>query len=60
MDCLNLVVLSDMCSFADNIAIHASDSSLHSLTNRLEHDASIVVEWFEKNLENLIKANVIL
>lgn len=41
--CFIWLKLTDVCNFANVTAIHASDSSLHLLINRLEDDASIVV-----------------
>ena len=52
-DLFYLVEVTNVCNFADNTTIYASDSSLHLFINRLEHDASIAVEWFENDFRKL-------
>ena len=41
--------LTDICNFADDTTFHASDLQLDSLLLRLEHDASLVIDWFDYN-----------
>ena len=45
--------LTDVCNFADNTTFHACDSSLEDLVNRLEHDTSLAIEWFDYNYKKL-------
>ena len=41
--------LTDVYNFADDTAFHVCDSSLEDLVNRLQHDASLAIEWFDCN-----------
>ena len=41
--------LTDVCNFADDATLHACDSSLEDLINRLGHDANLAIEWFDCN-----------
>ena len=45
--------LTDVCNFADDTTFHACDSSLEDLVNRLEHDTSLAIEWFDYNYKKL-------
>ena len=36
-------------NYADDTTFHACDLDLKSLLTRLEHDAALVIEWFELN-----------
>ena len=41
--------VSEVCNFADNLTFHACDNDLNTLIMRLEHDASLVMKWFENS-----------
>ena len=45
--------LSVACNFADYTTFNASDSSPKVVLNRLEHDANLVIEWFDCNYMRL-------
>ena len=45
--------LTEFCGWADDISEHACDKSLESLISRLEHDALLVIEWFDSNYMRL-------
>ena len=61
-DLFYMTKLIDVCNFADDTRFHACDSSLVVLVNRLEHDASLVIEWFDCNYMKLNqdKCNLII
>ena len=42
-----------MCNYADDTTFHACDLDLKSLITRLEHDATLAIEWFESNYMKL-------
>ena len=44
---------TDLCGWADDTALHACDKSLECLIQRLEHDALLVIEWFDSNYMKL-------
>ena len=52
-DLFYLTHSTDICNFADDTTFHASDLELESLLLRLEHDASLAIEWFDYNYMKL-------
>ena len=46
-----------MCNFADDTTFYDCDKDLYSLTNRLEHDCLLAIEWFENNHMKLNQEN---
>ena len=52
-DLFYMTELIDVCNFANDTTFHACDSSLEDLVNRLEHDANLVIEWFDCNYMKL-------
>ena len=52
-DLFYMTELTDVCNFADDTTFYACDSSLKDLVNRLEHDANLVIEWFDWNYMKL-------
>ena len=52
-DLFYMTELTDVCNFADDTTVHACDSSLEDLVNRLEHDANLAIEWFDCNYMKL-------
>ena len=42
-----------VCNFADDTTFHPCDSSLEDLINRIEHDGSLAIEWFDNNYMKL-------
>ena len=44
---------TELCGWADDTSLHACDKSLESLILRLEHDALIIMEWFDSNCMKL-------
>ena len=47
-DLFNMTELTYVCNSADD-TFHACGSSLEDLVNRLEHDASPAISWFDYN-----------
>ena len=45
----------EVCNFADDITFHACDNDLNNLIKRLEHDAFLVIGWYETNNMKLNK-----
>ena len=45
-----LTEMTQVCNFADDTTFYVCDKDLNILINRLEHDTSLAVEWFENNL----------
>ena len=41
--------MTQVCNFADDTTFYVCDKDLNILINRLEHDTSLAVEWFENN-----------
>ena len=41
--------MTDVCDYADGTTFHACDLDIKSLISRLEHDATLAIEWFESN-----------
>ena len=52
-DLLFLKEFIDACNFAYDATFFACDSDLNHLTERLEHDAKLVIKWFENNYMKL-------
>ena len=48
-DLFYLTEMTDVCNYADDTTFHACDLDLKSLITRLEHDATLAIEWFESN-----------
>ena len=48
-----LDIKSDLCNFADDNTLYASDVSLNVLVEKLETSAKSVIEWFENNYMKL-------
>ena len=44
---------TDVCNFADDTTLYACDMNLDTVLNKLEHDALLVIEWFEANYMKL-------
>ena len=44
---------TDLCGWAGDTSLHACDKSLECLIQRLEHDALLVIEWFDSNYMKL-------
>ena len=44
---------TDVCNFADDTTFFACHSDLKHLTERLEHDTKLAIEWFENNYMKL-------
>ena len=44
---------TDVCNFADDTTLHASDMVLDTVLKRLEHDSLLAIEWFEANYMKL-------
>ena len=41
--------MTDVCNYADDTTFHTCELDLKSLITRLEHDATLAIEWFESN-----------
>ena len=48
-DLFFLVDYTEVCNFADDTTFFACDKDLGSLINRLEHDSSLAIEWFQNS-----------
>ena len=40
---------TNVCNFADETTFYACKKGVNSLSNRLEHDSYLAIEWFENN-----------
>ena len=49
IDLFHLTEKTDVCNYADDTNFHACDLDLKSLITRLEHDATLAIEWSESN-----------
>ena len=47
---------TNVCNFADDATFYACNKDLNSLTNRLEHDSYLAIEWFGNNAMKLNQA----
>ena len=45
--------MTQVCNFADDTTFYICDKEFNILINRLEHDTSLAVEWFENNFMKL-------
>ena len=54
-DLFYMTELTYVCNSADDTTFHACGSSLEDLVNRLEHDASLAISWFDYNYMKLNK-----
>ena len=45
--------MTQVCNFPDDATFYVCDKDLNTLNNRLEHDTSLAVEWFESNFMKL-------
>ena len=52
-DLFYITELTDVCNCEEDTTFHACYSSLEDLVNRLEHDASLAVAWFDCNYMKL-------
>ena len=52
-DLFYLTEIAQLCNFADDTTFYVCEKDLNTLINRLEHDTSLAVEWFENNLMKL-------
>ena len=52
-DLFYLTEMTQVCNFADDTTFYVCDKDLNILINRLEHDTSLAVEWFENNFMKL-------
>ena len=52
-DLFYLTEMTQVCNFADHTTFYICDKDLNILINRLEHDTSLAVEWFENNFMKL-------
>ena len=39
--------MTNVCNYTDNTTLHACNSDLESLIQKLEHDSMLATEWFE-------------
>ena len=52
-DLLLFIQNSDICNYADDTTIYASDKNLDNISHRLETDCSVALEWFADNFMKL-------
>ena len=52
-DLFYLAEQTNVCNYADDTTFFACDIDLSSLLNRLEHDTSLAVDWFDYNYMKL-------
>ena len=52
-DLFYLTEMTQVCNFADDTTFYVCDKDLNILINRLQHDTSLAVEWFENNFMKL-------
>ena len=52
-DLFYLTEMTQVCNFADDTTFYVCDKDLSTLINRLEHDTTLAVEWFENNFMKL-------
>ena len=52
-DLFYLVDQTDISNYADDTTFYACDIDLKNLVQRLEHDSSLAIEWFESNYMKL-------
>ena len=45
--------MTQVCNFTDDTTFYVRDKDLNTLINRLEHDTTLAVEWFENNFMKL-------
>ena len=45
--------MTQVCNFADDTTFYVCDKDLNTLINRLQHDTSLAIEWFESNFMKL-------
>ena len=43
----------EVCNYADDTTLYDCNKELNVLTNNLEHDSAIAIEWFEWNYMKL-------
>ena len=53
---------TNVSNFAEDTTIYACDRDVNSLSNRLEHDSYLAIEWFENNSMKLnqVKCNFLV
>ena len=44
---------TDICNYADDTSLHASNNNLSNLIHDLEHDSLLAIEWFNNNYMKL-------
>ena len=52
-DLFYLTEMTQVCNFDDDTTFYVCDKDWNILINRLEHDTSLAVEWFENNFKKL-------
>ena len=45
--------MTQVCNFADDTTFYVCDKDLNTLTNRLEHDSALPVEWSDNHFMKL-------
>ena len=53
-DLFYLTEMTQVCNFTDDTTFYVCGKDLNILINRLEHDTSLAVEWFENNFMSVI------
>ena len=48
-DLILMIVLCDICNFADDNSLYAIDKELRNVIKKLLHDLDIALEWFKNN-----------
>ena len=48
-----LIEMTQVCNFAHETTFYVCDKNLSTLINRLEHDSTLAVEWYENNFMKL-------
>ena len=52
-DLFYLTEMTQVCNFADDTTFYECDKDLNTLINRLKHDTTLAVEWFENTFMKL-------
>ena len=52
-DLFFIIEQTDVCNYADDNTLNTCDMSLENLLERLEHDSSLAIEWFQNNYMKL-------
>ena len=61
-DIFYVVEMTELCNFADDSTPYSSGYSLHEVIGNVEHDCSVLVEWFRDNYMtlNAIKCHLLV